>query len=106
MILLGCFLALGIAVAPRVILVLAWIFSDRWVTVWQGEFLLPLLGILFLPYTTIMYILAWTPLGIDGWEWLWIALGVILDLLNWGQAISNRRTAAEYGQSIYKTDGE
>ena len=106
MILFGCLMALGIAVAPRVILVLAWMFSDRWVAVWQTEFLLPLLGIIFLPYTTIMYILAWTPLGIEGWEWLWIALGVILDVLNWGQAISNRRTATEYGQSIYRSDVE
>ena len=66
MILLGCFLAFGLAVAPRVFLVLAWILSERWVRVWQGEFLIPLLGIIFLPYTTIMYMLVWTPRGIEG----------------------------------------
>ena len=48
MILLGCLLALGLAVAPRFFLVLAWIFSARWPIVWQGEFLIPLLGIIFL----------------------------------------------------------
>ena len=54
-------LALGLAVAPRFFLVLAWIFSARWPIVWQGDFLIPLLGIIFAPYTTIMYLLVWTP---------------------------------------------
>ena len=69
-ILLGCLLALGIAVAPRLMLILAWFFSDRWPIVWQGAFLVPLLGIIFLPFTTIMYMLTWTPRGIEGWDWL------------------------------------
>ena len=58
MILLGCLLAFGAAVAPRVVLILAWIFSERWDAVWQGEWIWPLLGIIFLPYTTILFLLA------------------------------------------------
>jgi hypothetical protein len=106
MILFGCLLALGLAVAPRIILVLAWIFSDRWVAVWQDAFLIPLLGIIFLPYTTVMYMLTWTPLGVEGWEWLWIALGVLLDVINWGQAIANRRNATEYAAIVYRGSEE
>ena len=34
MILLGCLLAFGLAVAPRAFLILAWIFSERWPVVW------------------------------------------------------------------------
>ena len=75
MILLGCLLVFGLAVAPRAVLILAWIFSERWPIVWGGDFLLPLLGIAFVPYTTIMYMLVWTPNGIEGWDWLWIGLG-------------------------------
>ena len=38
-----------------------------------------LLGIIFAPYTTVMYLLAWSPgLGIYGWDWMWIGLGVML----------------------------
>ena len=95
MILLGCLLAFGAAVAPRVILVLAWIFSDRWALVWGSDFLAPLLGILLLPYTTIMYMLAVTitPTGtsIEGFAWLWIALGLFLDIWKWAQVIANRQ---------------
>jgi hypothetical protein len=37
MFLFGCLLAFGIAMAPRLVLVLAWIFGRRWDLVWQGN---------------------------------------------------------------------
>ena len=90
MILLGCLLALGLAVAPRLFLVIAWLFADRWPVVWGDAWLAPLLGIIFLPYTTVMYLLAWTPIGISGTLWLWILLGLFLDLTHYVQAAQNR----------------
>ena len=86
MILLGCLFAAGLAFVPRVMLVLAWLFSERWPIVWSGDWLVPLLGIVFLPYTTIMYLLAWSPTGISGWDWLWIVLGLFLDAMHYQQA--------------------
>ncbi len=96
MIILGCLLAFGLAVAPRFFLVLAWIFSDRWNVVWHGDFLLPLLGIVFLPFTTIMYMLVWTAGGIQGWDWLWIILGLFLDLTSYAQSSANRKNVPGY----------
>jgi hypothetical protein len=96
MILLGCLFLAGIAIAPRVMLVLAWLFSDRWAVVWNGEFLVPLLGIAFLPFTMIMYMLVWTPTGVHGWDWMWILMGLILDLSHWGQTIARRKTVPGY----------
>ena len=90
MILLGCLLAFSIAVAPRLVLVLAWIFSDRWHVVWQGEWIWPLLGIIFLPFTTIMYMLVWSPTGLHGFDWVWLALGIMLDFMKWSQIVRNR----------------
>jgi hypothetical protein len=95
-------LAYTAAVAPRFILLLAWIFSDRWPLVWKDEWLLPLLGILFLPYTTIMYLLTWTLLGgIEGWDWMWIILGLFLDVMKWTQIIANRKQAVATAQQYY-----
>jgi hypothetical protein len=91
MILIGCLLAFGLAVAPRAVLVLAWLFSDRWEIVWGGDILWPLLGIIFVPYTTVMYMLTWSLTGIEGWDWLWILLGLFLDIAHWGQVINNRK---------------
>jgi len=100
MLILGCLLALGIAVAPRVMLILAWIFSDRWRVVWGGDFIMPLLGIIFLPFTTIMYMLVWKPTGIDGWDWLWIILGLILDAIHWGQVVEKRKEVPYYPETM------
>jgi hypothetical protein len=101
MILLGCLLALGIAVAPRVILILAWIFWDKWVLVWHGDWLIPLLGIIFLPFTTVMYTLVAisTPGGVSGWGWLWIILGFVLDMIHWGQVVQNRKEVPYYPET-------
>ncbi len=106
MILFGCLLALGAAVAPRVILILAWLFSDRWDRVWQGDLLLPILGIVFLPYTTIMYMLSVVVLPgggttIEGFGWIWIILGVMLDIMKWGQMIANRKEGQAQAQKYY-----
>ncbi|MCO6451905.1 MAG: hypothetical protein J5I90_14075 [Caldilineales bacterium] len=101
MILLGCLLAFGIAVAPRLFLILAWIFSARWDIVWNTWFW-PLLGIIFLPFTTVMYMLVWSPTGINGWDWMWIILGVLLDAMKWQQVAANRNQIPGYpgsGQS-------
>lgn len=107
MILLGCLLAFGAALAPRVILVLAWIFSERWSVVWEDQFLLPLLGILVAPYTTIMFMLSATvtPTGvtIEGFAWLWIVLGSFLDVYKWMGVITNRQVGYQYGSSIWKS---
>lgn len=92
MFILGCLLAFTIVLAPRLMLILAWIFSERWDIVWGSSWLWPLLGILIAPYTTIMYMLSWSPTGIAGWDWMWIILGVLLDIMKWGQIAQNRNS--------------
>ena len=98
----GCLLAVAAAFAPRLVLIFAWIFGARWDIVWQGNWIVPLLGIIFLPYTTVMYLLVWTaPVGISGFDWLWLALGVLLDVMKWGQMYNTRREAPGYPQTGY-----
>ena len=96
----GCLLALGIGLAPRLFLILAWIFSERWDIVWEGDWLIPLLGIIFAPYTTVFYMLVWSPTGIAGWDWLWIALGVLLDIMKWSSWYQNRRDNEHYPETM------
>ena len=44
-----------------------------------------LLGFIFLPWTTLMYIIAWSPVvGINGfWDVLLIVIGVLLDIASY-----------------------
>lgn len=97
----GCLIAMVASVAPRLVIILAWLFSDRWDAVWD-TWIWPLLGFIFLPYTTIMYVLVWTPAtGISGWDWLWIGLGVLLDIMKWGQIANNRKGIPYYPEGAY-----
>jgi len=77
-----CLLVLLAVFAPRVALVFVWIFSNLVDRAFSG-FIVPLLGLIFLPYTTLFYVLAWTPVGgVGGWGWFFVASGVLLDLLH------------------------
>lgn len=94
----GCLIVFGLALLPRLALLLAWLFSARWDVVWRGAWVWPLLGILLAPFTTVMYLLIWSPTGIHGWDWMWIALGVLLDVMKWGQIAAHRQGAASHSQ--------
>jgi hypothetical protein len=91
MLVLGCLLAIAAAFAPRVVLIIMWIVGPR-VSAAFDTFIVPLLGLIFLPY-----VLVWSPAtGVSGWDWLWIALGVWLDVMKWSRILENRRTIPGY----------
>ena len=97
----ACFLAMGAAVAPRLIFLIMWLVGER-VNMAFDSWIWPLLGIIFLPYTTVMFMLVWTPVaGISGWDWMWIILGVMLDIMKWGQVANNRRSVPGYPENAY-----
>ena len=98
MLFFGCLIAFAAAFAPRVVLILAWIFSPRWPLAFN-TWIWPLLGIIVAPYTTIMYLLSWSPgLGIFGWDWMWIFMGVLLDIWKWTAIAQNRKQVPGYPQ--------
>jgi len=83
---MGCLLALLVLFAPRAALTIMWIFTNLVDRAFSG-FILPLLGLIFLPYTTLFYVLAWAPGvggGVSGWGWFFVGLGVLLDLVHSG----------------------
>jgi hypothetical protein len=78
---MGCLLVVIAVFTPRIGLLLMWIFTPYVSRAFHGGFIWPFLGLLFLPITTIMYSLAFNPVtGVTGLRWLWVALGVILDI--------------------------
>jgi hypothetical protein len=49
------------------------------------------LGIIFLPFTTLMYVLVVGPLGsANFWGWLMVFLGFLIDLRSFSDAAANR----------------
>jgi uncharacterized membrane protein len=76
----GCLFALLSGFFPRLGLLIVWIFTAE-VDQAFDSFILPLLGLIFLPLTTLVYALLWAPLGgVDGIEWFWVVLAFLFDI--------------------------
>ena len=104
MILLGCLLAFSRRLAPRLVLILAWIFSDRWDRLagrlpagrcWASS---------SCPTPRSCTCSPGTPAvggggNIEGWDWMWIILGLFLDLGKWSLMFANRKEAAKQPRS-------
>jgi hypothetical protein len=59
--------------------------------------LFALLGIIFAPFTTLMYVLLWNPAtGIQGFDWVWIGLAVVIDLAGYGTSAYGGRRSYDY----------
>jgi hypothetical protein len=89
-----CLLTVLFFLGPRVADIIWWIIQPiRWSTSFGGSFVWPILGIIFLPFTTLMWVLV-APLGMtsmSGFDWVWIALAVFLDLASYsGGGYGNR----------------
>ena len=81
-----CFFFLFVALGPRFAIIAMWLFGNR-VDLAFGSWVWPFLGVLVAPWTTLMYLLAWSPVGgVSGWEWILVGLGVAGDIATYGQA--------------------
>ena len=87
-----CLLVLVILLFPRVVLVLMFLFSNYLSRAYHG-LLIPLLGFIFLPITTIVY--AWMVNNhqtIDGVNLIILIVAVIIDIGGIGSGEYHRRS--------------
>jgi hypothetical protein len=78
-----CFLLLFAALGPRFAIIAMWLFGNR-VDFAFDSWVWPLLGLFFLPWTTLMYLLVWSAGGVSGAEWILVGLGFALDVATYG----------------------
>jgi hypothetical protein len=89
---MGCLIVLMALIGPRVALLFTWIFTNLVDRAFEG-ILLPLLGLIFLPWTTFLYVLVYNPVeGVSFLGWVIVVLGVLLDLGSYGAGARNRRS--------------
>ena len=87
---MGCLFALVAAFTPRIALGAVWIFTDL-VDRAYASFIVPLLGLIFLPYATLFYVLSWRPVvGVTGWGWVWVILGLLFDVGHYVAGVAGR----------------
>jgi hypothetical protein len=78
---------------PRFAFLAWWVFGDKIDMVWDSWYW-PLLGLIFLPWTSICYALAWGPIHhVTGAGWLLVAIGLFLDFASY----ASRSAKARFG---------
>jgi hypothetical protein len=87
-----------VASFSRIVLLFAWIARPAMMNAAFSTFILPCLGFMFLPFTTLMYVLLIQGVGtIQGLDWLWLILAVVLDIASVGAAGATNRNRIPAG---------
>jgi hypothetical protein len=78
-----CFFTTLLLLGPRFAVLIWWLIRPVYFNAVFTTWIWPLLGIIFLPWTTLMYlILGGTP--IVGFDWVWLGLALAADLASYG----------------------
>jgi hypothetical protein len=91
----GCFLVLMAWISPRLALFFVWLFSNVLSDAFDS-WLIPLLGFFLLPWTTLVYALAWSygSNEVVGFEWFFVILAFVVDLGSYTSGWRSRRGRA------------
>lgn len=94
-----CFLTTLVFFGPRLAILVWWLINPaRWALAFPGSFIWPLLGFLFLPWTTIMYVIVF-PNGVVGFDWIWLGLALLFDISSYaGGGYGNRDRMPGYSR--------
>jgi hypothetical protein len=88
---MGCLLVVISAALPRFGLFIFWVLRPERVDAAFDTFIFPVLGVVFVPMATLLYVILYTPgVGLSGWEWFWVVVAGILDLAHAGSTAGNR----------------
>ena len=86
-----CFFAALVMFGPRLAILIWWLIQPLYFQVaFNNSWLWPILGLIFLPWTLLMYLIV-APGGIIGFDWVIIGIGVVADIASYsGSAYGNR----------------
>ena len=92
-----CFFTTLVFLGPRAAILIWWLINPvRWQATFSS-FIWPLLGFLFVPWTTLMYVIVFP---ITGFDWIWLAIALFADIGSYtGGAYGNRNQMPGYGRA-------
>jgi hypothetical protein len=93
---MGCLFVLLGGVFPRLALFIVWVARPKLVNAAFDTWIWPLLGLIFFPFATLIYVLLWQTGGLQGFDWFWVALAAVLDIGHWGASWTQRRQVPGY----------
>lgn len=93
----GCFVLLLGAFAPRLALLLMALFNNEISRAFDGEVLIPIIGWILLPYTTLVYVLiSWWQGGVEGFTWFFVVVAFLLDISSYTGGYQRRAELQAY----------
>jgi hypothetical protein len=78
-----CFFTTLLLLGPRFAVLIWWLVRPVYFNTIFNTWILPLLGLIFLPWTTLMYLVVGGA-GVVGFDWLWLGLALIADIASYG----------------------
>lgn len=84
-----CLVVFLAVLAPRVTSVLLWLFTTYFERAFAGRMILLLVGVIFLPFTTLAY--AWVVNSGNSVEGMWLVLMIVAVILDIGAFEGGRR---------------
>ena len=85
-----CFVTTLILFGPRLAILIWWLFRPVFFNAMFNTWIWPLLGLIFLPWTLLMYLLVGGN-GVVGFDWVWLGLALFFDIANYtGGAYGNK----------------
>ena len=92
-----CFFTTLLFFGPRLAFLIYWLVWPVRVMAVLNTWIWPFLGLIFLPWTTLMYVIVATP-GIElvGFDWLWIGMAFFADIAGYAGGARNRNRVPGY----------
>jgi len=89
-----CFFTALVLLGPRIAAIIWWLVSPvRWVGDTAisafSSIIWPILGIIFLPWATLMYVIIFPVAGF--WDWLFLILAIVADVASGGGGLWGNR---------------
>jgi hypothetical protein len=92
-----CLFTILLFLGPRVAGAIWWLAQPaRWQLAFNNSWLWPVLGLIFLPWLTLMFVLV-APGGIVGFDWVWLGLALVGDIGAYGGGGYGNRDRLGYG---------
>jgi len=85
-----CFATALLLFGPRLAILIWWLYTPVYISNLFQTWIWPILGWIFLPWTTLMYMVV-APAGIVGFDWILLGLGVFADMATYFGGYAERR---------------
>ena len=94
-----CFFTTLVLLGPRIGILVYWLLPYGQVrfNLAFSSWFWPLLGLIFLPWTPLMYVIVFP---ITGFDWIWLVIALLADIGSYsGGAYGNRNQLPGYGRA-------